>query len=59
MLNNNYLRALPYELGRLFNLDVLGLKGNPLSNEYLSIYSEHNGVSRLISYMLDNVSREY
>ncbi|XP_072038370.1 CCR4-NOT transcription complex subunit 6-like [Amphiura filiformis] len=56
LLNNNYLRALPYELGRLFNLDVLGLKGNPLSTEYLTIYNEHNGVSRLLSYMLDNVS---
>ena len=26
MLNNNYLRALPYELGKLFQLATLGLK---------------------------------
>jgi hypothetical protein len=26
MLANNYLRALPYELGKLFQLTTLGLK---------------------------------
>lgn len=27
LLNNNLLRVLPYELGRLFQLQTLGLKG--------------------------------
>lgn len=27
LLNNNLLRVLPYELGRLFRLQTLGLKG--------------------------------
>ncbi len=27
LLNNNCLRVLPYELGRLFQLQTLGLKG--------------------------------
>ena len=33
----------------------LGLKGNPLSPEILSVYNEVNGTSRLLSYMLDNL----
>lgn len=31
LLNNNCLRVLPYELGRLFRLQTLGLKGTSLS----------------------------
>lgn len=27
LLNDNYLRVLPYELGRLFQLQTLGLTG--------------------------------
>ena len=34
----------------------LGLKGNPLSPEILSVYNEVNGTSRLLSYMLDNLN---
>lgn len=30
LLNNNLLRVLPYELGRLFQLQTLGLKGELL-----------------------------
>lgn len=56
LLNNNYLRVLPYELGKLFNLHVLGLHGNPLGKDVLSIYNEPNGTSKLLTYMLDNLS---
>ncbi|XP_071808360.1 CCR4-NOT transcription complex subunit 6-like [Asterias amurensis] len=56
LLNNNYLRNLPFELGRLFQLQVLGLKGNPLNTDMLGLYNEHNGVPRLLSFMLDNIS---
>ncbi|XP_053671969.1 CCR4-NOT transcription complex subunit 6-like [Anopheles nili] len=56
LLNNNYLRVLPYELGKLFNLHVLGLHGNPLNKEVLSLYNEPNGTSKLLTYMLDNLS---
>uniref|UniRef100_A0A182S859 Disease resistance R13L4/SHOC-2-like LRR domain-containing protein n=1 Tax=Anopheles maculatus TaxID=74869 RepID=A0A182S859_9DIPT len=56
LLNNNYLRVLPYELGKLFNLHVLGLHGNPLGKDVLSIYNEPNGTSKLLMYMLDNLS---
>ena len=59
LLNNNYLRNLPFELGRLFQLQVLVLKGNPLNTDMLGLYNEHNGVPRLLSYMLDNISRKF
>uniref|UniRef100_A0A182Y910 Disease resistance R13L4/SHOC-2-like LRR domain-containing protein n=1 Tax=Anopheles stephensi TaxID=30069 RepID=A0A182Y910_ANOST len=59
LLNNNYLRVLPYELGKLFNLHVLGLHGNPLGKDVLSIYNEPNGTSKLLMYMLDNLSGKF
>ncbi|KAF4522156.1 hypothetical protein B566_EDAN010416 [Ephemera danica] len=55
LLNNNYLRVLPYELGKLFQLQVLGLKGNPLTKEILALYQEVNGTHKLLSYMMDNL----
>ena len=59
MLNNNQLRLLPYELGRLINLQVLGLKGNPLASEVLGIYNEPKGTHKLLAYMLDHIHRKY
>lgn len=55
LLNNNYLRVLPYEIGKLFHLHILGLHGNPLNKEVLSIYNEPNGTLKLLTYMLDNL----
>ncbi|XP_075734855.1 CCR4-NOT transcription complex subunit 6-like twin isoform X5 [Rhipicephalus microplus] len=54
-LNHNHLRVLPYELGRLFRLNTLGLTGNPLAPELFNLYNEQNGVSRLLTYLLDNL----
>lgn len=54
-LSHNHLRVLPYELGKLFRLHVLGLKGNPLAPEILNVYSEPNGTSKLLAYLLDNL----
>ena len=59
LLNNNFLRVLPYEIGKLFHLHVLGLGGNPLQKEFLQIYNEPNGTQKLLTYMLDNLSSEY
>lgn len=53
------LRNLPYELGKLFHLVVLGLHGNPLTKDILSIYNDINGTNKLLTHMLDNYSREY
>ncbi|KAG0412124.1 hypothetical protein HPB47_010763 [Ixodes persulcatus] len=55
LLSHNYLRVLPYEIGKLFRLQVLGLKGNPLAPEILNVYSEPNGTSKLLAYLLDNL----
>lgn len=55
-MNNNLLRVLPYELGKLFHLHVLGLHGNPLGKDVMSIYNEPNGTQKLLTYMLDNLS---
>uniref|UniRef100_A0A336M7I4 poly(A)-specific ribonuclease n=1 Tax=Culicoides sonorensis TaxID=179676 RepID=A0A336M7I4_CULSO len=56
LLNNNLLRVLPYELGKLFHLVILGLHGNPLGKDIMSIYNEPNGTSKLLTYMLDNLT---
>lgn len=56
LLNNNLLRVLPNEIGKLFRLHVLGLHGNPLGKEVLSIYNEVNGTHKLLTYMLDNLT---
>ncbi|XP_018334690.1 CCR4-NOT transcription complex subunit 6-like isoform X1 [Agrilus planipennis] len=55
LLSHNFLRILPYELGKLFNLIVLGLHGNPLNKDIMTIYSEPNGTHKLLTYMLDNL----
>lgn len=57
LLNQNYLRVLPYELGKLFQLQVLGLQGNPLSKEVMALYGngEPAGTNKLLMYMLDNL----
>ncbi|CAI9744046.1 Hypothetical predicted protein [Octopus vulgaris] len=56
LLNNNFLRNLPFELGKLFQLQTLGLQGNPLSPDILNRYNEPNGTQKLLSYMLDHLA---
>lgn len=58
MLTNNLLRVLPYEMGKLFHLVILGLQGNPLGKDVMNIYNDSNGTHKLLSYMLDNLSGE-
>lgn len=50
---------LPYEVGKLFHLHILGLHGNPLGKDILAIYNEPNGSSKLLTYLLDNLTGEY
>lgn len=59
MLTNNLLRVLPYEMGKLFHLIILGLQGNPLGKDVMNIYNDSNGTHKLLSYMLDNLSGEW
>lgn len=37
LLNNNQLRVLPFELGKLFQLQTLGLKGEWLVSGFVAI----------------------
>ena len=57
-LGHNQLRILPYELGKLFKLHVLNLKGNPLNPEILSVCSEPNGTSKLLTWLLYHLQGE-
>ena len=53
MLNNNYLRALPYELGKLFQLTTLGLKAISSKSRKKSF---HNLRAILLGLMYCNCS---
>lgn len=55
-LGNNLLRSLPYEIGKLFHLQILGLQGNPLNKECWKIYNEPNGTQKLLSFLLDSLA---
>lgn len=55
LLCNNLLRSLPYEIGKLFHLQILGLQGNPLNKEYLKTYNEPNGTHKLLAFLLDSL----
>ncbi|KAK7798313.1 hypothetical protein U0070_007859 [Myodes glareolus] len=55
-LNYNQLRVLPFELGKLFQLQTLSLKGNPLTQDILNLCLEPDGTRRLLNYLLDNLS---
>ncbi len=55
-LNNNALRILPCELGRLFLLQSLGVSGNPLSHDILAMAAEPNGTTKLLTFLLDNLT---
>ena len=70
-LTNNSIRNLPYEIGKLFRLQslgnhaslstlddivLLGLMGNPLPAEIYSIYTESNGLQKLLTYFLDSIT---
>jgi len=61
LLNQNFLRVLPYELGKLFQLQVLGLQGNPLSKDVMALYGngEPAGTNKLLTYMLDNLQGKW
>jgi Leucine-rich repeat (LRR) protein len=58
-LNNNQIRVLPYELGKLFKLIHLGLKGNPLTQDLQQIYCESNGTQKLLIHLLDQLTSRY
>ena len=58
LLKHNYLRLLPNELGKLFNLQVLNLDENPMAPEVNALYTDSRSVQKLLTFMLDNLPSE-
>jgi len=52
LLFDNYIETLPNELGTLYQLELLGLEGNPLAEPYKSVFLKE-GTQGLISYLLE------
>ncbi|WFD32396.1 poly(A)-specific ribonuclease [Malassezia sp. CBS 17886] len=52
-LFDNRLTVLPPELGTLYQLDMLGIEGNPLQENLLSII-RHGGTQKLITFLRDS-----
>lgn len=50
---DNNISVLPYELGFLFQLEVLGLHGNPLQEMIMSMLQKE-GTSAVIQFLRDN-----
>ncbi|KAG7309749.1 CCR4-NOT transcription complex subunit 6-like [Plutella xylostella] len=48
---NLFLKHASSEPGQLFHLQMLGLQGNPLGKEMLSIYNDSNGTTKLRTYI--------
>ncbi|KAF2738205.1 hypothetical protein EJ04DRAFT_59765 [Polyplosphaeria fusca] len=53
LLFDNHLDNLPYELGSLFQLDVLGIEGNPIPEDLKNIIMEQ-GTTELVKYFREN-----
>jgi len=47
------IRTLPNEVGCLFQLQNLGLSGNPLIPELSKLYNEPNGTHRVLMHLLN------
>lgn len=52
LLFDNDIQTLPNELGTLYQLEILGLEGNPLAEPYKSVFLK-DGTQGLISYLLE------
>jgi CCR4-NOT transcription complex subunit 6 len=52
LLFDNDIQTLPNELGTLYQLEILGLEGNPIIEPYKSVFLR-DGTQGLISYLLE------
>jgi CCR4-NOT transcription complex subunit 6 len=53
LLFDNHLENLPYELGSMYQLEMLGIEGNPIPEDLKSIIVE-SGTTELIKYFREN-----
>ena len=42
-------------MGKLFQLQKLGIQNNPLPADIMGMYNEPNGMRKLLEFMLDNL----
>jgi CCR4-NOT transcription complex subunit 6 len=56
-LYDNHLDDLPFELGSLFQLEMLGIEGNPMRHDYKERLVEH-GTQELIRYLREQAPSE-
>jgi CCR4-NOT transcription complex subunit 6 len=56
LLFENKLGDLPYELGSLYQLDFLGIEGNPMRGDYMDRLAEH-GTGELIRYLREQADQ--
>ena len=54
LLFDNHIQTLPSELGFLYNLETLGIQGNPL-DEDLKAKMMHEGTKELIVYLRESM----
>jgi CCR4-NOT transcription complex subunit 6 len=52
LLFDNDIQSLPSELGTLYQLELIGLEGNPLMEPYKSVFLK-DGTQGLITYLLE------
>jgi CCR4-NOT transcription complex subunit 6 len=52
---DNHIQMLPFEMGYLYRLEMLGIYGNPL-NEALSSQIKTHGTKALIKYLLEEMT---
>lgn len=55
---DNRIETLPYELGSLYQLEILGIEGNPLNEQFKSVIVEQ-GTSELIRHLRENAPGKY
>ena len=53
-LFDNHLRSLPYEMGSLYQLETLGIEGNPLDDELKSEVMQ-NGTKALVTHLRESI----
>ena len=58
LLFDNKINTLPYEMGSMFQLEMLGIEGNPLQED-LKQEIMQNGTKALITHLRENAPGEH
>jgi CCR4-NOT transcription complex subunit 6 len=58
LLFDNHIETLPFEMGSLYQLEILGIEGNPLTEDLKSVIVDH-GTTDLIRYLREHAPSMY